>query len=202
MSDTEELNLLKTRAKQMGIKFHPATGLEKMRLKVAAAMADKPQEADNIADPIVELETPTTSPITITAAVAGPESKAQKYNRLRKEAGVLIRVVVANLNPNKKEWEGEVFTVSNSVVGTYKKYVPFNIEEGWHVPHIIYQHMLEKTCQIFITVKGPKGAKVRKSKIIKELNVVVLPALTGKELADLAQRQAMAHNLGDEDERA
>ena len=41
------------------------------------------------------------------------------------------------MNPTKKEWEGEIITVSNALVAvTVKKYIPFAAEDGWHVPQI------------------------------------------------------------------
>jgi hypothetical protein len=36
---------------------------------------------------------------------------------------------------------------------------------------------------------------VRKGKLIKEFNIVVLPALTTEELAELARRQALGRNI-------
>ena len=173
-----ELDLLKSRAKQMGINFHPSIGLDKLRNKVAAKQNGEP-DPDAAAD---------VKPVKLSKAAA----RKDQLEKLRKDAAKLIRIQVSCMNPDKKEWDGEVYTVSNSVVGTYKKYVPFNAENGWHVPNIIYKHMLERECQIFQTIRNERGQKVRKGKLIKELNIRVLPDLTPAELADLAQRQAMA----------
>ena len=179
VNEVNELDLLKNRAKQMGINFHPSIGVEKLRAKVAAKQKGiVPEETTE-----VDIEEDTTP---------RPETRMQKVARLRQDAGRLIRVRVSCMNPDKREWPGEVYTVSNSVVGTYKKYVPFNAEEGWHVPNIIFKHMLERECQIFHTVKNDRGQKVRVGKMIKELNIEQLPDLTPKEISDLAQRQAMS----------
>ena len=99
------------------------------------------------------------------------------------------------MNPNKKEWEGEIITAGNAGVGTFKKYIPFNADEGWHVPNIIYQVLKGRECQVFSTVTGPRGNKFRKGKLIKEFAIEVLPPLTEDELKDLAQRQAMAKSV-------
>lgn len=173
-----ELEVLKGRATLMGIKFHPNIGVDKLRTLVEDKLADKP--AEDVAAPVVE---------------AGEESKEQKRMRLLKEANALVRVRVACMNPIKKEWAGETFCVSNSVVGTIKKFVPFNNEEGWHVPKFILDVMRERQCQIFVTAIGKDGAKLRKSKLIKEFNIEVLPALTQEELKDLAQRQALNQSI-------
>jgi len=99
------------------------------------------------------------------------------------------------MNPDKKEWEGEVFTASNSIIPTQKKFVPFNAENGWHVPQIILNMIKERQCQVFKTVKGPRGEKIRKGVLVPEFSVEILDALTQNDLNDLAKTQAVANNL-------
>ena len=70
--------------------------------------------------------------------------------------------------------------------------IPFNAEEGWHVPKIIYNQLVQRECQVFYTVKNARGQSTRKGKLIKEFAIEVLPQLTEKELTELARRQAMA----------
>lgn len=94
------------------------------------------------------------------------------------------------MNPAKNEWEGEIFTAGNSVVGSYSKFVPFNTDEGWHVPRIILNQIQQRQCQIFQTVKDSRGNSTRKGKLIKEFAVEILDPLTPEELAELARRQA------------
>ena len=120
------------------------------------------------------------------------ETQSELRLRKRKEASELVRIRVTCMNPAKKEWDGEILSAGNSAVGTFKKYVPFNNEDGWHVPRIIYNQLLERKCQIFVTDKDGRGNKVRKGKMIREFAIEVLPQLTAAELRDLAQRQAMA----------
>ena len=195
-----ELDSLKQRAKVMGIKHHPKIGLDKLKTKItdfqAAAKKDDAKRARELANQneqeAQELLQQKVTPGINKSAI---ETKGQKRNRLHKESARLVRIRISNMNPNKKEWEGEMFTVSNSVVGTFKKYVPFNNEDGWHVPTIIYKMLKDKQCQIFHTVKNNRGAKVRKGKLIKEYAIELLPALTLIELKELAQRQALAHSI-------
>ena len=115
---------------------------------------------------------------------------------LQKSASELMRIRVTCMNPAKKEWEGEIFTVGNAVVGTFKKYVPFNADEGWHVPRIIYEQLKDRECQVFTTVRDSRGNSTRKGKLIKEFAIEVLPNLTEEEIKELAQRQAMAKSVG------
>lgn len=170
----DELTSLKSRADLMGISYHPSIGVEKLREKIAAAMAGSGVKED---------------------AETNEETEGQKRNRLVQEASKLVRIRLTCMNPNKKDWDGEFFTVGNSVVGSYTKYVPFNAEEGWHVPQIIYNHLIERQCQIFVGRKTDKGATIREGKLIKEFAIEVLPQLTEEELKELARRQAMAGGL-------
>jgi len=161
------------------------------------------EEPKQVYTPPVEIL--TVSEITelqqLRADKAEREAKKAKKPKLNKgqqrrvhmdEASRLVRIRVANMNPNKRDWEGEMYTVSNAVVGTHKKYVPFNNDEGWHVPNIIVKHMQEKKCQIFFTKKDNRGNKTRHGKLINELNVEIMDPLTVPELKELAQRQAMS----------
>ena len=179
----DELTALKERATLMGLKFHPSISLDKLREKVNTATdeSDGPDSED------------------VSAKVVAPvieETVNQKHNRLKKEALALVRIRLTCMNPAKAEWEGEIFTVGTAVVGTIKKYVPFNADEGWHVPRFILDQIKARECQVFVTVKGPRGNTTRQGKLIKEFAVEILDPLTEEELHDLAQRQAMANSIG------
>ena len=127
--------------------------------------------------------------------MATQETENQRRLRRKREASELVRIRLTCMNPNKREWEGEIFSAGNSLVGTFTKYVPFNVDDGWHVPQIILEMIRARQCQIFYTEKSRNGVNVRKGKLIKEFNVEVLPPLTPAELHDLAQRQAMAKSI-------
>ena len=96
------------------------------------------------------------------------------------------------MNPAKKDWSGEIFTVGNSAVGTIKKFVPFNAEEGWHVPRMILEMMEQRVCQIFVNKKTSHGVTVKEGKQIREFNIERLHPLDEEALEELARRQAMA----------
>ena len=176
---SDELTTLKARADLLGIAYHPSIGLEKLRAKVGAAMSGEAPEEDKavvVEDPEVETE-------------------GQMRARCRKEANALVRVRVMNMNPAKKEWDGEIITAGNSVVGTVKKFIPFGIDDGWHVPQIILTQLQERQCTIFTSSKDARGNTVRKGKLIKEFAIEILPPLTASELADLALRQAASKSI-------
>ena len=174
----DELTTLKEKADLMGLKYHPSISADKLREKVNAALADTPVE--NADEPEPE------------AATEVVENATEYRLRKRREANELVRVRVSCMNPAKKEIMGELFTAGNSVVGSFTKFVPFNVEDGWHIPRVIYNQMVERMCQVFYTVNTPDGDKVRKGKLIREFAIEVMPELSADELHDLAQRQAMA----------
>lgn len=172
-----ELDSLKAKADLLGITYHPSIGLEKLRTKVNAALSGQSEEAEATSD-------------------TAKESASARKNRKRLEASELVRIRVTCMNPLKKEWEGEIISAGNSVVGTFKKYVPFNADEGWHVPRIIYNQMVERQCQVFVSRKDGRGNTVREGKMIREFAIEVLPQLTSAELDELARRQAMSNSVG------
>lgn len=180
-----ELENLKARADLLGVTYHPNIGTEKLREKIAA------KQAEEDAPVLVSGEAAGKSEEKASTQCA-EESHAAKRVRLKREGLKLVRVRITCMNPFKKEWEGEIFTVSNNAVGTVKRYVPYNVEDGWHVEHILLEQLKERKCQIFVSEKDSRGNKVRKGKLIREFAIEVLDPLTDKELAELAQRQAMA----------
>lgn len=173
----DELTSLKARADLLGISYHPSIGLEKLKEKVNAAVV--------ASEPVV-----TQTPLEAESAA---ETKEQRRARKRREANKLVRIRVTCMNPAKKEWDGELFTAGNSLVGSFTKMVPFNADEGWYVPQIILNQIQQRMCQIFISTKDDRGNTIRRGKQIKEFAVEILPDLTMEELRDLAQRQAMAN---------
>lgn len=179
-----ELDVLKERATKLGISFHPSIGIEKLRDKVNAAV-----EAP------VDGEEEKEKPELVKPKVEKEETAIEKRCRIRAEALRLVRIRVSCMNPAKSEWPGEIITVGNSALGTVRKYVPFNNDEGWHVPEIIYKMMKARQCQVFVKAKTKHGVTVKQSKLINEFAIEVLPDLTKEEMKDLAQRQAMAHSI-------
>lgn len=186
----DELTALKTRADLMGLSYHPSIGLEKLREKVNAAAEGKttPTEQPQASDA-------PTAPVAADAPASGEETLAQKRARMKREASELVRIRVTCMNPAKAEWEGEIFTVGNSNIGSFKKFVPFNADAGWHVPRVILQQIQDRQCQIFQTKTDARGNKSRTGKLIKEFAVEIMPPLTPEELHELAQRQAMSKSI-------
>ncbi len=180
----DELTLLKERAKTLNISFSPNIGLEALKAKVQAVL-ENTASASEVSDKAV------AAPVVANAVV---ETAGQRRSRLRKEAHKLIRVRISCKNQNKKTGRAKIFTVSNSVIGTIRKYVPFDAEDGWHVPQALLQMIKEREHQVFYKVKE-NGKEITRSKLVKEFSVEILDPLTKEELADLAQRQAITRSV-------
>lgn len=172
----DSLAALKRRADMMGVKYHPNISEEKLASRIDDKLNDKPAAPE---------ETPKA------AAAPVEKTQAQKNAELKRKATALVRINIACMNPMKSDWEGEIFSTGNKVVGTMKKYVPFNTD--WHVPRMVYNMIKQRKCQVFYTIRNPvTGEKSRKGKLINEFTVSELPPLSEREMKDLAQRQAMA----------
>jgi len=110
----------------------------------------------------------------------------------------LIRVIVRSNNPLKRDHSGEIFTVGNKNLNggkAIKKYIPYNNEEGWHIPNILYEHLLAAECQIFKKVNR-NGQEIMEPQNIKAFNVEVLPPLTQDEINKLAVKQKATNSIG------
>ena len=182
---TTELDLLKAQADELGIDYHHRAGAEKIRGLIAAHVAEgNADEAIAGVDP-AELVTPMTS------IEFRKSSKADN----RKKVASLVRVRVQCQNPQKSNWEGEILSVGSARLGTFKRYVPFNNVE-WHIPKIIYDMMKERKCSQFYTERNDLGHQIRKSRLVDEFSIEVLPQLTKLQLSDLARTQAARAGQG------
>ena len=118
---------------------------------------------------------------------------------LRKaEANKLIRVIVRSNNPLKRDHAGDIFTVGNRKLNNgkaIKKYIPYNNEEGWFIPNILYEHLLAAECQIFKKAVR-NGQEFMEPQNIKAFNVEVLPPLTQEEIDKLAIKQKATNSIG------
>jgi hypothetical protein len=221
-AEEEELRLLKERADVMGLKYHPAIGLKKLKAKIEEhkkevanakrreTMKNKQQAAGLTAAqittaPRAPVETPQLAAQLqqYDEAANGITSRTKSGNRpvissqnarrmlIHKKANTLVRIRVTCMNPNKSKLPGEIFSVGNSSIGFIKKYVPFNAENGWHVPQIILTQIQNRKFTTFYEV-DIGGKKTKRHKLIPEFSVEIMTPLTGQQLKELAQRQRMA----------
>ena len=169
----EELELLKERADKLGIQYSSKIGIETLRAKVNAKLEEQ------------------------TIKDEKQLSKAELREKIKKEQLKLVRIRLTCLNPMKKTWRGEILTVANSVIGTVKKFVPFEPKfytNGYHVPYCIYKLLEDKTFLNIVT--SEKNGRITVTpQIAKEFSITVLPQLTTDELEELARAQQAGNRI-------
>ena len=178
-SAEEELKSLKQRAKVLGISHSPNIGVEALDAKIKEHMA--------------ALEEHNT---TTDEGVSAKLLKARERKAAQNKAKRLIRVRITNMNPVKKAHEGEIFTVSNNLVGTIRRMVPFGV--AWHVESMLLNVIKERQMQVHVKKRNKaNGQEYTETKLVPEFSVEVLPPLSEKEIKDLSRRQQMADGTSD-----
>lgn len=178
-----ELDMLKSRAKLIGLTFSNNISVETLREKIrnkidGVASEDKPEVAE------VNALSPENTPQVKTPTL-------REY--MVKEQTKLIRLRITNLDPKKKDIPGEIITVANEYLGTVRKYVPFGevTDNGYHVPYCIYTELESRRFLNIRTVKDPRtGTNSVQSTLAREFALEILPQLTKEELSKLAASQA------------
>jgi len=182
--EVDELAMLKQRADIMGIKYHPNIKLESLKAKIN-------DKLEGITEDQADEEVETIIAANGATPTAKESADQARINR-KHEALKLVRIRVACMNPVKANMKGDIFSVGNAELGMLKKFVPFNAEQGWHVPNLILQELKDKKFVSHYTVKvGNKT--VNKNKLVPEYSIEILDPLTPEELKDLANRQLMSN---------
>lgn len=187
----DELTLLKQRATLLGITFSNKIGVDALRARIQAKLDDSvPDDGEDDPDD----EEPAVVPVA-AARLTKAERIAAQRREIRDEEMKMVRIRITNLNPNKKELSGEIFTVANKFLGIVKKFIPYGeaTEDGYHVPHIIYKQLKDRK---FLNIKTRRNRTTGQIEVEQnwapEFALEVLPQLTRDELARLAAAQAAA----------
>ena len=188
-----ELDMLKQRAKLMGITFSNNIGLDALKAKIEEHKAGVAQKQDTSSivqtaqndDPIEQVEQ--------TLKV----KKVSLRSYLQKEKMKLVRLRITNLDPKKKDLPGEILTVANEYLGTVRKFVPFGeqTDNGYHVPYCLYEMMRDRKFLSIKTRKGPRGQTIVEQQMAREFALEILPPLTEAELARLSTAQQAAGGI-------
>ena len=184
-----ELDMLKSRAKLMGITFSNNIGLDALKTKI-----EEHKQAS-------EAKTQTQAPAQTNEQQ--PEAQAENQNKtktislrahLQKEKMKLVRLRITNLDPKKKDLPGEILTTGNEYLGTVRKFVPFGeaTDNGYHVPYCLYEMLRDRKFLSIKTRKGPKGQTIVEQQMVREFALEILPPLTEAELARLSAAQLSA----------
>ncbi len=172
----DELTLLKQRATAMGLSYSPNIRTDSLRKRIEDALSGGSRDD--------EPEVPELSAL---------EQKAALRKAINKREMKLVRLRIANLNPNKKDLSGEIFTVANKYLGIVKKFIPYGeaTENGYHVEHVLYKQLkARKFLQIRTRQDRNTGQIVVSQKWVPEFSLDVLDPLTKEEIAELKSSQA------------
>ena len=185
-----ELDMLKSRAKLMGITFSNNIGLDALKTKIeehkkASEAKTQTQALAQTNEQQPEVQTENQEKKTKTLSLRA---------HLQKEKMKLVRLRITNLDPKKKDLPGEILTTGNEYLGTVRKFVPFGeaTDNGYHVPYCLYELMRDRKFLSIKTRKGPKGQTIVEQQMVREFALEILPPLTEAELARLSAAQLSA----------
>lgn len=194
-SELDELEILKTRARTMGIVFSNNIGVSTLREKIEAKMAETTVTSGNQTNP---LESGVGATGASNQKSPEPVDTPSLREYLLKSEMALVRVRITNLDPKKKDLPGEIITVANQYIGTVRKYVPFGevTDNGYHVPQCIFKVLDSRRFLNIRTIRDAKSGRIRvETNYAKEFALEVLPQLTNEELNQLAANQAAGRNV-------
>ena len=181
MTDDE----IRQELKDNGVTLHHKTGTKKLASTLAEVRTKEYKEDPKKSDLTDPSEAAKAAKAKHLAAMQTPEKLAMK----------LTRVVVTPNDPTMVNYPGLIFTVGASGLNNgrmVKKFVPFNNEEGWHVPQIILNQIEHGQMQKFKTVTRANGEKVLEPYLTKKFNVRILDPLTRAELEQVAAANKIA----------
>lgn len=190
-----ELDMLKTRARILGITFSNNIGVEALRLKVKAKMdGDAEAPGSDVPQPAA-LAVSQANPLESESGTVEVPTKVMSIREyLRKEQLKLVRLRITNLDPKKKDLPGEIFTVANEYLGTIRKYIPYGeiTDDGYHVPYCMYKELEQRKFLHIKTGKDRKGHTQVEQRWVREFALEVLAPLSKDEISKLAAAQAAA----------
>lgn len=118
---------------------------------------------------------------------------------VRAKALRMHRVKITNLDPADAQLNGAIVTAVNKFTGKVAKYVPYGDDEapnGYHIQEILLNQLKNQKFPLRKEIKGGQfGVKKYKTTMINKFAIEILPPLTKKQLADLADHQRAAHSI-------
>ena len=201
---SDALTLLKQRADTMGIAYSHRIGEDALRRKINAKLDGQKDLTDENGE--VKADVKAAGSNDPAAAEQAPrqltkiEQDAQLRQKMVNEEMKLVRLRITCLNPNKRNWHGEILTVSNRFLGIVKKYIPFDeaSADGYHVPYVIYKQLKARKFLDIKTFRDKQTGRTRiTQKWVPEFAVEILPQLTKDDLGKLAAAQAAAGGVED-----
>ena len=196
----DELNMLKQRARMMGITFSNNIGLdalkEKIRIHQEGGNQNDEDKTDELGDGVN----------IVPPALQDPSQPARKKPLSLRQQVIqdnmrLVRLRITCLDPKKKDLPGEVLTVANKYLGTVRKFIPFGevTENGYYVPYCLYKMLKARKFLNIRTFRDRRNQnQIRvEQQWVPEFALEILPNATPAELQKLAAAQSAAGGLSD-----
>ena len=182
------LQALKQKATLMGITFSNNIGEEALAKKIEDKLASNAPVA----------QTSELNPLDGDVAGSKPKAKMTLRQRQIAEQMALTRDRITCMNPQKKDLQGEIYTVANEFIGNVRKFIPYGeaSEGGYHIPKCLLTMLQEKKFLQITTVKDKRTGTTRPvTKEVREFAIEILPPLTQEELRELATAQIAAGSI-------
>ena len=196
----DELNMLKQRARMMGITFSNNIGLdalkEKIRIHQEGGNQNDEDKTDELGDGVN----------IVPPALQDPSQPTRKKplnlrQQIIQDNMRLVRLRITCLDPKKKDLPGEVLTVANKYLGTVRKFIPFGevTENGYYVPYCLYKMLKARKFLNIRTFRDRRNQnQIRvEQQWVPEFALEILPNATPAELQKLAAAQSAAGGLSD-----
>ena len=209
--EAAELASLRKRAEMMGLKPSNNISIGTLKAKIQekidndskpAETAPVAEQPNPLADPQVEqrvAEARQAEPeVPAERAPNQPETKMQRRTRILAENMRLVRIRVTNLDPKKKDLQGEILTVANEIIGSVKKFIPYGeaTDNGYHVPFVLLKALQKRKFLDVRTRRDPRtGTNVVDQRWVREFAIEILDPLTEQEIRELATAQVAAGSL-------
>ena len=177
MSIEFDLEAVRAKATELGVKWHPAQKAETIQHKIDEHLAAQ-ETMEAVNNPPPKEETPE-------------EAEARHL----KEAVALIPVTVTSMDPADAETTGALISVGNRKLGQITKAIPFGYK--WYMPKILVQHMeAQMFCRSSMVPTGVPGTPERlNTQWLKKYAIQYHPMPTPEELKELAKLQLQGNEL-------
>jgi hypothetical protein len=202
-ADQEEAEAQNAADEEAGLFEAPAETPAALQTTAEAAPANVVRISDLVAQAV---KTPKVEQAPVAAPTHAPGgrklTKQEVFNATReqliRDETKLIRCRITNMDPKKKDLNGEIISVGNKFIGTISKFIPFGeaTDEGYHIPKVLLDEIQDRKFQDIRTVKDKRtGVPTVTSRWVREYAVEILPPLTQEELTNLAIAQAAAGSI-------
>lgn len=177
MTNELDLEALRTKAKELGVAYHPAQKAETIQANIDKFLVE---QASGVVAPVVP-EVPKVL------------TDAEELERLQKEALALIPITVTSMDPADATLTAVVVSVGNSRLGQITKAIPFGYK--WYMPKILVDELASQLFMRHSMVPAGDGTERVVTQQLKKYSITYHPMPTPEELAELAKAQAQGNEL-------